>query len=266
MAMKVGELVPQIVNHPEFGDVRVIDNNGEPWFVGKDAAEKLGYKDTFAALKQHVDDEDKLVWQITSAGQKRNVTLINEGGLYSLTVRSNMPKAKEFTRWLTHDVAISIRKYGFYATPEKVEEIVRNPEVFIEHLITAYQRVKSERDELQMQLADAKPKADYCALILQSAEALPVTVIAKDYGMAAADFNKLLNKLKIQYKVGKTWVLYQLYAGLGYMKSVTKTLSDTLSVTYNYWTQKGRMFLYSTLKKCGILPIIERDDPQMSLM
>ena len=266
MAMKQGELVPQLFNHPEFGSVRIVDNNGEAWFVGKDVAEKLGYADCFGALKKHVDDEDKLVCQIDSAGQRRNATLINEGGVYSLAVRSNMPDAKKFTRWLTHDVAISIRKTGFYATPAKIEEIVRNPEIFIEHLITAYQRVKTERDELQLQIADLKPKADYCDLILQSKEALPVTVIAKDYGMATAAFNELLHRLEIQYKVGKTWVLYQIYAKLGYMKTVTTQLRNGLTATTNYWTQKGRMFIYSTLKKCGILPLIERNAPMATII
>lgn len=93
MAMKVGELpalIPQVFEHEQFGQVRIVDNNGDPWYVGRDVAEKLGYADTFGALKKHVDDEDKLVCQIDSAGQRRNVTLINEGGVYSLTVRSNL--------------------------------------------------------------------------------------------------------------------------------------------------------------------------------
>lgn len=84
----------QIFNNDEFGRVRVIEIGGEPYFVGADVANALGYKDTFAALKQHVDDEDKLVWQITSAGQKRDATVINESGVYSLILRSNLPKAR----------------------------------------------------------------------------------------------------------------------------------------------------------------------------
>lgn len=267
---KQGELmpiIPQIFEHEQFGKVRIVDNNGEPWFVGKDVAEKLGYADQFGALKKHVDDEDKLVCQIGSAGQRRNVTLINEGGLYSLTVRSNLPKAKEFTRWLTHDVAISIRKHGFYIAPQAELDIkaIINPN-FLRRMADELESRDKQIAELTGQVKDLKPKADYCEKILQSTEALPVTVIAKDYGMGAVQFNELLHKLEIQYKVGKTWVLYQIYAGLGYMKSVTTTLANGLSVTQTRWTQKGRMFLYSILKKAGVLPIIERESPMSTII
>lgn len=265
MAMKRGELVPKAFEHTQFGKVRVVDNNGEPWFVGRDVAEKLGYANPNDALAKHVDDEDKLVSQIAIAGQRRNVTLINEGGLYSLAVRSNMPNAKKFTRWLTHDVAISIRKDGVYMTTEAAEKILYNPD-FIIGLAQQVKDAQAQRDAALAQVALLKPKADYCEKILQSTEALPVTVIAKDYGMAGAAFNELLHKLKIQYKVGKMWVLYQIYAGLGYTKSVTKTLRDGLIVTQNYWTQKGRMFLYSALKKSGVLPTVEREAPMATLL
>lgn len=261
MATKVGELVPQIYNHPEFGDVRVVDNNGDPWFVGRDVAEKLGYANPNDALAKHVDSEDKLVSQIAIAGQRRNVTLINEGGLYSLTVRSNLPGAKKFTRWLTHDVAISIRKHGFYATPAKVEEIVRNPEVFIEHLITAYQRVKSERDELQLQVTELKSKADYCEAVLESDEHLTSELIAKEYGKPAQWLHEKLRDLNKMYKRGRNWHMYQPYAGEGYRDSETVTLARGKTVMNYYWTQKGRNFIYNTLKEQGILPIIERENP-----
>lgn len=269
MAMRQGELVPQIFNHPEFGEVRIVDNNGEPWFVGKDVAEKLGYKNPNEAIADHVEAEDKLNSKTLSSlnldlGQ-RGGWLINEGGLYSLTIRSNMPNAKKFTRWLTHEVVPSIRKHGVYMTAEAAEKIITNPD-FIIGLAQQVKEARAERDAALAQVAELKPKADYCELILQSEEALPVTVIAKDYGMNATDFNKLLHKLKIQYKVGKTWVLYQIYAKLGYMKSVTRNLSESLSVTHNYWTQKGRMFLYSILKKANVLPLIERNAPMATLI
>lgn len=104
-----------VFNNKEFGEVRVVMIDGTPWFVGMDVAVSLGYKDAFAALKQHVDDEDKLVWQITSAGQKRDATVINESGLYSLIFRSNLPKAREFKHWVTSEVLLSIRKTGSYS-------------------------------------------------------------------------------------------------------------------------------------------------------
>lgn len=162
-------------------------------------------------VPQVYDSEDKLVSRIAIAGQKRNVTLINEGGLYSLTVRSNLPGAKKFTRWLTHDVAISVRKTGVYIDPTAPI----NP-AFLRRMADEIEQRDKQIAALSGQVAQLKPKADYCERILQSEEALPVTIIAKDYGMSAVAFNELLHKLEIQYKSGKTWVLYQIYAGLGY--------------------------------------------------
>lgn len=104
----------QIFNSPEFGQVRTIQQNGEPWFVGKDVAEILGYKDTSDAMKKHVDIEDKLTRRFADSGQNRGMYIINESGLYSLILSSKMPKAKEFKRWVTSEVIPAIRKTGKY--------------------------------------------------------------------------------------------------------------------------------------------------------
>lgn len=104
----------QIFNSPEFGQVRTIQQNGEPWFVGKDVAEILGYKDTSDAMKKHVDIEDKLTRRFADSGQNREMYIINESGLYSLILSSKMPKAKEFKHWVTSEVIPAIRKTGKY--------------------------------------------------------------------------------------------------------------------------------------------------------
>ena len=104
----------QIFNSPEFGQVRTIQQNGEPWFVGKDVSEILGYKDTSDAMKKHVDIEDKLTRRFADSGQNREMYIINESGLYSLILSSKMPKAKEFKRWVTSEVIPAIRKTGKY--------------------------------------------------------------------------------------------------------------------------------------------------------
>ena len=104
----------QIFNSEEFGDIRTVTINNEPWFVGKDVAEALGYVDTFGALKKHVSEEDKLVCQIDSAGQKRDVTVINESGLYALIFGSKLESAKRFKHWVTSEVLPSIRRTGSY--------------------------------------------------------------------------------------------------------------------------------------------------------
>ena len=108
----------QIFNNPEFGKVRTIVINGEPWFVGKDVAKALGYKDTISALKVHVDVEDKKGgWKIATPSGEQQMTIINESGVYSLIFSSRLEKAKEFKRWVTAEVLPTIRKHGAYIAP-----------------------------------------------------------------------------------------------------------------------------------------------------
>ena len=105
---------PVVFDNPEFGRVRVVEIDGEPWLVGKDVAAVLGYSDTDQVLRKHVDDEDKLTRQFNGSGQSRSATIINETGLYSLVLSSKLPNAKKFRRWVTSEVLPSIRKYGGY--------------------------------------------------------------------------------------------------------------------------------------------------------
>lgn len=108
----------QIFNNPEFGEVRTVNIDGEPWLVGKDVAAALGYVDTFGALKKHVDDEDKQNCQNDSFESPRGMTIINESGLYSLVLSSKLPTAKKFKRWVTSEVLPAIRKTGSYSIPQ----------------------------------------------------------------------------------------------------------------------------------------------------
>ena len=105
-----------VFNNDEFGSIRTVTIENEPWFVGKDVAEVLGYQNGSRDINRHVDDEDKLTHQISAAGQNRNMTLINESGLYSLILSSKLPNAKKFKRWVTSEVLPSIRKTGSYGS------------------------------------------------------------------------------------------------------------------------------------------------------
>ena len=106
-----------IFENPEFGHIRGLKIEGEPWFVGKDIAAALGYSDTAQAIRKHIDDEDKGVVESTTPGGKQNITIINESGLYSLILKSKLPGAKKFKRWVTSEVLPSIRKTGAYSVP-----------------------------------------------------------------------------------------------------------------------------------------------------
>lgn len=245
-------------------DVRTTTINGEPYFVGKDVAEVLGYAKARNAIASHVDDEDKKGAPIQGdLGGTQMMTIINESGLYSLILSSKLPKAKEFKRWVTSEVLPTIRKNGMYA----VDDLLDNPDM----AIAAFQRLKKERQlRLQAQeeiaqknqiIQELQPKATYYDLILQSESLVAISVIAKDYGMSAKKLNNLLHELKVQFKQGKTWLLYQKYADKGYTQSKTHTIDAERSQMHTYWTQKGRLFIYDLLKnKKGILPKIEQEN------
>ena len=251
----------QVFNNAEFGSVRTTVIDGEPFLVGKDVAEILGYRDTSDALKRHVDEEDKLTRRFTDSGQNREMYIINESGLYSLILRSQLPKARKFKRWVTSEVLPAIRRHGMYA----IDEILENPDLAIAAL-TQLKEERKRRKELELttaiqnqQIAELKPKASYYDLILQNRNTVPVTQIAKDYGMSGRRFNELLHDLGIQYKFRKTWLLYQHYADLGYTQSKTFAIDAEKSVMHTYWTQKGRLFLYDLLKNEEILTLIEQE-------
>lgn len=146
----------QIFNSPEFGVIRTIEKDGEPWFVGKDVATALGYSDSFGSLKKHVDEEDKLVCQIDSAGQKRDITIINESGLYSLVLSSKLPTAKKFKRWVTSEVIPSIRKTGSYSALDMTQ---LSPEMQILKLLTdkaIATELAQKQQEQHLQLVEQK--------------------------------------------------------------------------------------------------------------
>lgn len=254
----------KIFENPDFGKVRTMEIDGEPYFVGKDVAEILGYKDTSDAMKKHVDSEDKLTRHFADSGQNREMYVINESGLYSLILSSKLPKAKEFKRWVTSEVLPSIRKHGLYAT----EELISNPDI----AIAAFQALKEEREKNRkltdtvavqnQQIAELQPKASYYDVVLNCKDLLSITEIAKDYGKSAKWLNNYLHENKVQYKQGNIWLLYQNHAEKGYTNTKTQTFNgndgNVHTKVHTYWTQKGRLFIYDLLKSKGIVPIIER--------
>lgn len=249
----------EIFENKEFGKMRVLQENGEILFCGIDVAKMLGYAKPRNAIYTHVEKDDALKRGIIdNMGRVQETILINESGLYSLILSSKLPKAKEFKKWVTAEVLPSIRKYGLYA----VDELLNNPEV-LEKALTALRNEREKNKELQQAIEILKPKANYYDLILNCKNTVPISVIAKDYGMSAIHMNNLLHKKGIQYKQGEIWLLYQKYATCGYTQSKTHHHKNSngkdISRTGTEWTQKGRKFLYDILKSYSILPMIERD-------
>lgn len=168
----------QIFNSPDFGEVRIVQQNGEPWFIGKDVAEILGYSNTPKAIRDHVDDEDKLTERIVLSGQNREVAIINESGLYSLILSSKMPKAKEFKRWVTSEVIPAIRKHGGYLTADKIEQALTDPDTIIK-LATTLKEERAARQQAEASLQAAKPKVLFADAVSASDSTILIGDLAK---------------------------------------------------------------------------------------
>ena len=208
----------KIFKNPQFAEIRVMMKDGEPWFVGKDVAEVLGYKSPSVAICENVDSEDKTTFVISESGSKykSKTTFINESGLYALILSSKLPQAKEFKRWVTSEVLPQIRKTGAYLTQ------------------------------------------DFCMRVLNAEGTVTTTQIAQDYGMTAHDLNQILVDMKLVYPCGGQLVLYARYKRRGYAKSETELYArydgKAGARMVTRWTQTGRMWLYETLKKKGVVP------------
>ena len=256
----------QIFKNDRFGEVRTMVINDEPWFVGKDVAEVLGYRLARKALYDHVEDDDKKGVPIQNPlGGKQEMTIINESGLYSLILSSKLPQAKEFKRWVTSEVLPSIRRNGAYLTDDALARFAEDPDYGIK-LLNTLKRERTERlalmkENVTLSLENnrMKPMADYCAKILACTDTVTVTQIAQDYGMTAQDFNEMLADMKIQYRCGRQWILYSGYKQQGFVQSATTTYTrydGTKGVRVSSrWTQLGRIFLYERLKGEGVMPI-----------
>lgn len=268
----------KVFQNVEFGEVRTLIINEEPWFVGKDVAEILGYRET-ANMRKIIDETDYKEINPQSIGKTRFVQngitlepnqnikrmlIINESGLYQAIFGSTLPNAKKFKRWVTSEVLPSIRKHGLYA----MDELLENPDIAINALL----KLKEEREKRKaleienqvkdQQIAELKPKATYYDLILQCADLISMTEIAKDYGMSAKAMNKILHELGVQYNQSGIWFLYAKYQDRGYTQTKTQNYNKPDGTqgakAHTYWTQKGRLALYELLKQNGILPMIER--------
>lgn len=272
----------QIFNNDEFGQIRTVKINDEPYMIGSDVAVALGYTNPAKAIRDHVDEEDKLTEQIVLSGQTREAICINESGLYSLILGSRLPNAKKFKRWVTSEVLPSIRKTGGYiANQENMTpaEIVANALIVANNIIADKDRqiedLEAERDSLLDEneelldknskyienIENMQPQIDYLELICKSPEILNATQIAAEYGMQPAEFNELLHKLGFIKKTNKTWVPTAKIADKGYMMPNTYEYDkeNHKTKTRFTWNQEGRKAIYFLLAKNGIYPIKERN-------
>jgi len=242
----------------EFGSLDVLMIDGKPYFPATECARVLGYKNPYDAILKHCKGDALANHEVIDGlGRKQRKKYISEGNLYRLIIRSNLPEVECFERWVFDEVLPSIRKQGIYVTFDTFDEMLRSPK-YTDALMKKLEEERQKSAVWEELVVELTPMALYCDLILQSKNAIPISLIAKDYGMSAARFNRILHIIGIQYRIGKTWVLYQEYAGKSYTQTRTYHVSENTSSTHTCWTQKGRLFLYDTLKSIGIVPLGEK--------
>ncbi len=250
----------QIFKNDLFGEIRTMtDEHGEPWFVGKDVAEALGYAKSRNALSLHVDDDDKTTALIQGGGSnyKSNAIIINESGLYSLVLSSKLPTAKEFKRWVTAEVLPQIRKTGRYAM-----QPISDFEVLCRAVLISDKRIK----ELTAMVEELAPKADYVDEVLDSVSCFTMAQVAKELDMSEHELTRLLIERHIIYYQSGQYMLYVDYAHRGYAKNRTHSYRDLLdelhTMTYLVWTERGRKFIHDLVNKPQIVNM--GNQPQIS--
>lgn len=195
-----------IFENPEFGTVRTIIKDGEPWFVGKDVAENLEYRNGSRDIKRHVDEEDRQKILISDGNQPKPTIVINESGLYSLVLSSKLPSAKRFKRWITAEVLPSIRKHGAYVTDAVLDQLDNNPDLipdYLHRLREENTKAKDLRQQLatvQGQLEIAQPKADYYNTYIDNREGLCFRYVAKELGIPERRLIQYLLDRKLVYR------------------------------------------------------------------
>lgn len=252
----------QVFNNTEFGPLEFLLEDDKIYFPATKCAKILGYSNPEKAIRDHCKGVNESF--TPSAGGIQRVKYIPEGDLYRLIIRSKLPAAEKFERWVFDEVLPTIRKYGLYVTDNLLEQMIAKPEI-VKNVIEEIKSDRSKRLALEKEnrhnnalIAMMKCKVSYHDKILKSTNTIPISKIAKDYGMTAIALNQLLHEERIQYPLSDTWLLYKDYADKGYTQSYTYYITKEKTVVHTHWTQKGRLFLYNYLKDIGIIPISER--------
>ncbi len=238
----------QTFENSEFGSIRIVEIDNEPYFVGKDVTDVLGYSNPRKAIGDHVDEEDKNTVTIRDGIKGNpNMTVINESGLYSLILSSKLPTAKKFKRWVTSEVLPSIRKHGAYMTSATIEQAILNPDTIIK-LATALKEEQSKNKQLQAVNSELavnnqimKPKADYFDELVDRNLLTNLRETAKQLEIKQKDFINFLLEKKYLYrdKRGKLMPYAKKNNGLFEVKEVYNDKTKWCG-TQTLVTPKGR--------------------------
>ena len=240
----------QIFKSDDFGQVRTMLIDNEPWFVGKDIAEILGYSNSSKAVSIHVDEEDKIKEMIAHSQNgnvvKTQTTLINESGLYSLILSSKLPTAKKFKRWVTSEVLPAIRTTGGYI-PLKEEDT--EMEILSKALLIANKTMEMQKERLKNLEVEKNKAIEDKNKLIHTSKTYTASELAKELGFRSAKaLNEALRDMNIIYKCNGTWLPKANYAQKGYMETKQKELDNGIIKYYSKWTGTGRDFLLDLFK------------------
>lgn len=244
----------QVFKNENFGEIRVAEVGGEPWFCASDVCRMLGYYDGRKAVQTYCKPKGVSKRNTLTKGGNQQLTYINEGNLYRLITHSKLPSAEQFEIWVFDEVLPSIRKHGIYATPTKVEDILNNPDSFIK-ILQAFKQEKQAKEIAENQLKLQAPKVEYYDEVLTSENTYTTSQIAKELGIGAPTLNLKLHQLGVQYKQNGSWLLYFKYQDKGYTKSQTLKFKENngkiITKMSFKWTEKGREFIHKILNKAA---------------
>ena len=238
----------EIFKNPEFGTIRAVEIDGEPWLVGKDVALALGYKNPQEAIRNHVDAEDKGVSEILTPGGMQKLPIINESGLYSLVLSSKLPKAKQFRRWVTSEVLPSIRQHGAYLTRDKLWEVATSPEALLK-LCTDLLTEREKNAALREDNARLQSKAVYYDLFIDLHHSTNLRTTAKELGVPEKQFTRYLEEKKYLFR-DKNRKLFP--------RAVKK--SAGLFLVRDFYTERGKLGHYTLITPAGKRHFLERTD------
>ena len=243
----------QTFTNDMFGQIRTTIINGEPWFVGKDIAVALGYKDSNDALKKHVDTEDKLIRRFADSGQARNMTTINESGLYALIFGSKLPSAKQFKRWVMSEVLPQINRTGGYIPVSSADDdltIMAKAHQILERTLQEKDKIIEAKTKALM---IAQPKADKYDRLMRADGYMSFNVVAKQLGTGRNRLMKYLREQGILFRDGLSNIAYQQYCERGYFVVKYSIGHNSFACGVTKVTAKGLSFLYDLLRSEGIV-------------
>lgn len=245
----------QLFKNEEFGEIRTIEIDGEPWFVGKDVATSLGYSNTRDALDRHVDIDDKNT-VVNPDGNRGNpnMTIINESGLYSLVLSSKLPSAKKFKRWVTSEVLPTIRKHGMYASVDTVEKMLADPDAAI-RILNEIKAEREKRKELESKIEQDKPKVEWADRCLESNTTLKIgeyaKLIHKENDIEIGQ-NRLFKFLRNRNILNENNMPYQEYMDRGWFEVIERPVQTVDGMVIRYTpkvTPKGQQGLLKVITK-----------------